>query len=384
MAFDDEATATDPRLRHARLATLLGLGAGLAGGLVAPVIDLLAERRPLWIVLGTLGLLGFACTQAGALYAALTPWLGDAARRRLLVGYAVAAVLSVPLVAPIAGDTGETWAWLGGVIAGSAILVVGRRMAFVVAVAALATSVAIATWLGDEPVRYAVITGVIGLSVAGWNGLPVWLWSLVFEAQQGRHAQARLAVTEERLRVARDVHDLLGHNLSVIALKSELASRLAPTDPERAGAEAAEVRQLAASALTEMREVIHGYRSVDLPGQLVAVQRVLRSSGVKCTVSLPVGEISADVGAQLAPVLREASTNVLRHSRANWCSIEIERDGEEVRMRIRNDGAVGGEPDRHSYGLRGLSERLAATGGRLRTHRDDGVFVLDATVREAV
>jgi len=206
----------------------------------------------------------------------------------------------------------------------------------------------------------------LGLTVAGMCALPAWLWDLLVQAQ------ARLAATEERLRFARDVHDLLGHNLSVIALKAELAARLAPVDAERAGVQAAEVQRLATSALAEMRETVHGYRAVDLRDQLTAVEQVLRSSGVHCTVTHPTGELPPEIATQLAPVLREASTNVLRHSRAGWCTIEISRQGNEVRMVVANDGSGGTRPDRYSFGLRGLADRLADAGG---------VFTLEATVQ---
>jgi two-component system, NarL family, sensor histidine kinase DesK len=107
---------------------------------------------------------------------------------------------------------------------------------------------------------------------------------------------------------------------------------------------------------------------------------VLRSCGVPCTVVPPAGELSAEVATQLAAVLREASTNVLRHSRASWCRIEIGQYGNEVRMTVTNDGATGTGTDRNSYGLRGLAERLTAAGGAIRTRNDDGVFTLEATL----
>ncbi|MGH3778465.1 MAG: sensor histidine kinase [Pseudonocardiaceae bacterium] len=228
-------------------------------------------------------------------------------------------------------------------------------------VATLAVAVGVAWWTGGSVGKYALITVSIGLSVAAMSGLPAWLWDLLAQAQAGRAAQARLATTQERLRFARDVHDLLGHNLSVIALKAELATRLAPVDAERAAGEAAEVQRLAASALAEMREAVHGYRAVDLREQLTAVAQVLRSSGVRCTVTQPSGELPPEIATQLAPVPREASTNVLRHSKAGWCTIEIIRSGNEVRMIVANDGAT----------------------GALHTRNENGVFTLEATVPAA-
>ncbi|MGH3545535.1 MAG: sensor histidine kinase [Mycobacteriales bacterium] len=318
--------------------------------------------------------------QAGALYGVVTPWLTEATRRRLLAGFAAAAVLSVPLVGPVGADEWETWAWLGGSIVGSAPLLVRRRAAALVTVVTLAVAVSVAWWTGGSVADHVLITVSVGLMVAAMSGLPAWLWDLLAQAQAGRAAQARLATTQERLRFARDVHDLLGHNLSVIALKAELAARLAPVDAERAAGEAAEVQRLAASVLAEMREAVHGYRAVDLREQLTAVAQVLRSSGVRCTVTHPAGELPSEIASQLALVLREASTNVLRHSKAGWCTIKIIRQGSEVRMIVANDGTSGAGPDRYSFGLRGLGDRLAEAGGALHTRDENGVFTLEATV----
>jgi signal transduction histidine kinase len=255
-----------------------------------------------------------------------------------------------------------------------------RAPAALAAVATLAVAVGVAWWTGGSIGEYAVITVGVGLTVAAMGGLPVWLWDLLAQAQAGRAAQARLVATEERLRFARDVHDLLGHSLSVIALKAELAARLAPIDTERSAQEATDVQRLAGSALAEVRQAVHGYRAIDLPDQLTAIAQVLRSSGVRCTVTPPSADLPDEIATQLASVLREASTNVLRHSKATWCTIDVTHDGEKVRMTVINDGAAGGDGDRHSFGLRGLAERLAEGGGTLRTREESGVFTLDATV----
>ncbi|GAB3070061.1 sensor histidine kinase [Micromonospora schwarzwaldensis] len=220
----------------------------------------------------------------------------------------------------------------------------------------------------------------MGAGIAGLTWVQVWFWDLLVEARQGQAAGARLAAAEERLRFARDVHDLLGHDLTVIALKAELAERLAPVDAARAGREAAEARRLAASALTRVRAAVHGYRAVDLAEQAVAVGEVLRSSGVRCTVVPPDADLPGPLAADLAAVVREAGTNVLRHSRAGWCRIEIVRADRLVTVTVRNDGVLGAGPDRLSGGLRGLADRLAPAGGRVRASAENGVFSLVATV----
>ncbi|TWF74276.1 two-component system sensor histidine kinase DesK [Pseudonocardia hierapolitana] len=375
-------TPRDPRLGRARVAVLGSLVVSVASTVIWPGIGALRfEARPLWQVLGSAGILAVAITQAAALYAAATPGLAERTRRRYVVAFLVAVLASVPLVAPVATEGPEgwdTWAWLGAAVVGSVPLLMGTGPAVGVAVLATALSAATGAATGGSAATFAVITAGVGLSLLAIHGLPVVLWHLVLEARDGREAQARLAITEERLRFARDVHDLLGHHLSVIALKAELAQRLAVTDPERAGREAGEVRELAAGALAEMREVVHGYRAVDLAAQLDAVARVLGSSGVRCTVVGSPGPLPETIATGLAATVREAGTNVLRHSRAKWCRIDLVRTVDDVRLTVANDGAGDARPDTYSSGLQGLSDRLARSGGRLRTTVVDGVFTLDA------
>ncbi len=365
------------RLHRARVLTLVTLATNAATGLVMPAVGLWREPDPWWVALGALGILGFAAAHAVALYGVATPWLTDAARRRSRRVFGVAAVASVPLAGPVGGGW-PTWAWLGASVVGAAFVLAGRRLAVAAAGAAIAVAVGVAWWTGGSPRDHALITGGVGLGIAAVNALQVWFWDLLVQVDRGRAAQARLAATEERLRFARDVHDLLGHNLTVIALKAELASRL--TDAGQARREAAQVQRLAAAALAELREVVHGYRAVDLREQLAAVEQILVSSGVRCAVTAPAGELPPAVAAPLAAVLREAGTNLLRHSRAAWCTIDVARDGDEVRMTVVNDGALGGPADRHSTGLLGLAERLGESGGTLRTESRDGVYTLTAVV----
>ena len=380
----DAPPAPDLRLGRARAAVLGSLAVSVASTVTWPGIAVLRfEARPLWQVLGTVGILAVAGAQAAALYVAATPAHAERTRRRYAVAFLVATLASVPLVAPVAtkGEEGwDTWAWLGAAVVGSVPLLMGSVPAVVISVLATVLSAGIGAATGGSAVTFALITAGIGVSLLAIHGLPVVLWHLVLEARDGREARARLAITEERLRFARDVHDLLGHHLSVIALKAELAQRLAPIDAERAGHEAGEVRELAASALAEMREVVHGYRAVDLGAQLDAVARVLGSSGVRCTVTGDAGPLPETVATGLAATVREAGTNVLRHSRARWCTIELVRSADEVRLTVANDGAGDARPDAHSSGLQGLSDRLARSGGRLRTAVADGVFTLDAVL----
>lgn len=373
------STDFDPQLRRARATIVASLAAVLLTSFTLPALGLFYEPAAWRVVLGAVGILLFVTTQTGALYTVMATSLNATVRRRWLWAFAAAAVLSVPLVAPVGDDRWATWAWVGGSIAGSLPLLLRLRPALLMIVVVFGASALVADLSGSSVGKYLLITASVGLTIAAMGGLPAWLWTLLVAAQQGRDAQGKLAAIEERLRFARDVHDLLGHSLSVIALKAELAERLAAGDPARASKEAAEVRRLAASALDEVREAVHGYRTVDLRDHATAVAQVLRSSGIRCTVTVPTSQLPGEVARLFVPVLREASTNVLRHSKAQWCTIDIVEDGTKVRMTVSNDGAGAARPDRHSHGLRGLGDRLADAGGTLRTSEEDGVFNLEVT-----
>lgn len=375
-----ERAGGDLRIGRARVATLITVWVAAATGLALAAIGLFREPAGSWVALGAVGLFALAATLAAALYAAVTPWLARATHRRLMAAYAAAAVASLGLVAPVAAGGWQTWAWIGGTIAGTAPVLLGRRPAWIAIAATVLAAVVVAA-LGDGSVPLAaLIVASVGLTVASMCLLPTRLWALLAEAEAGRDAQARLAAADERLRFARDVHDVLGHSLTVIALQGELAARLARVDADRAADAAGEVQKLAQSALTEVRQAVHGYRAVDLRDQLAAIERIMRSSGVRCTVSQPSTALPTEVAGVLAAVAREASTNVLRHSRAEWCTIELTNGDGRVRLVVANDGTRPGAADPRSSGLVGMRERLAAVGGTLDVRQDDGMFTLEATI----
>ncbi|GIJ46282.1 hypothetical protein Val02_31680 [Virgisporangium aliadipatigenens] len=364
-----------PRLRRVRLVTFGVLAVNGTAALLMPAIGLAREPDGARRILGALGIAMFCVAQGYVLHALVTPW---ARRRRPVLALAVASVASLPLVAPL-GGAWPSWSWLAACLVGVIPVLVPRwwGWALVAGVVAVAVPVAPDVWW-----HTVVITGGFGLGVAAVNGLQVWFWDLLVQAEEGRAAQSRLAAAEERLRLARDVHDHLGHRLSVIALKAELAERLAPLDPQRARTEAGEVRALAADALADLRDVVRGYRRVDLAAQLAAIRQVLESSGVRCEVTGG-ADVPEQAGPLLAAVLREATTNLLRHSRATRCAIEVRASPTEVRLTVGNDGASDPRPDPLSSGLRGLADRLADAGGRFSYARAGGVFTVEAVVPAA-
>ena len=184
--------------------------------------------------------------------------------------------------------------------------------------------------------------------VAGSTGIGVlvyglsWLTQTASDLEALRSELARMAVLAERLRVARDVHDLLGLGLSAIALKTDLVARLIGRDDARAAAEIAEIGRICAHARADIRLVTGASRHLPLDAELAAAQEILASAGVAVHADPGTGPRPAAADTVLAPVLREAVTNILRHSAATRCTIEVTATGGALRLRVGNDGP----PDR--------------------------------------
>jgi two-component system, NarL family, sensor histidine kinase DesK len=226
---------------------------------------------------------------------------------------------------------------------------------------------------------FAVGVGVLTCRASAW-GLRI-----MSELDRSRTAHARLSVAEERLRFARDLHDVLGRNLSLIAVQSELAAQLARQGDQDAAGQMLEVRRVAHESLREMRAVVSGYRTADLGTELAGAQDVLRSAGMSCRVTGGAAGLPPDVQAALGWVVREGTTNIIRHSNATACTIELrilDSPGAPrvVTLSMDNDrvhtlAGSGGS------GLLGLGERLAGLGGSITTgHPRNGHFRLEASL----
>ncbi|MEU6076627.1 histidine kinase [Micromonospora sp. NPDC047074] len=370
-----------PGMRQARLCTLASAASGIAVCLLLATLEVFRGPDPLWIALGTVGSLVVAAALGAALYRAVTPGPAAATARWSLTVPGAAALLSLPLVGPAGGTPGLAWSFVGAALVGVAPLLLPVRYAVTPMAAPVLVSAATAWWLGG-PVREAVtVTVVLGLSVAVWNVLHLWFWTFLGQAREGRDALARLAATEERLRFARDVYDLLGNHLAAIVLKAELASRLALVDGEQTRKETAEMRALATAALARMREAVHGYGGADLREQVLSVARVLRAADVRCTVTQPDRDLPPTLTGPLGSVLREVSAHVLRHGEARWCTIEVTRTSGGARLTVVSEDSSNGAPETDDTMLPGLADRLRDTGGTLRTLRADGTFTVQATLR---
>src|SRR5664279_782796 len=195
---------------------------------------------------------------------------------------------------------------------------------------------------------------------------------IMSELDRSRTAHARLAVAEERLRFARDLHDVLGRNLSLIAVQSELAAQLARRGDQDAAGQMLQVRQVAHESLREMRAVVSGYRTADLGTELAGAQEVLRSAGMSCRVIGDPAGLPPDVQAALGWVVREGTTNIIRHSDATACTIELHIQDSPgapraMTLTMDNDRVHTLDAGSGGSGLLGLGERLAALGGSITT-----------------
>jgi two-component system, NarL family, sensor histidine kinase DesK len=207
------------------------------------------------------------------------------------------------------------------------------------------------------------------------------------QLEASRDDAARLAVAEERLRFARDLHDSLGHSLSVVVLKSELSNRIIDEDPERARTEIADVERVARNLMHDVRSVVTGYRQLTLTRELASARKILSAAGISCTIEKHPELLPPEIDSVLAWGVREGITNVIRHSEASHCAIRVIQENGTVRLEIIDDGQTTGKFPIFGHsgnGLAGLTERVNRAGGWLAANaRPDGGFrlVLEAPTR---
>ncbi len=291
----------------------------------------LQDRRRLWIVLGLCGL--------GAL---TTRYNGGA-----LVFFVYAAAF-------VGGVTRrpEAWWWIGGVVAA-------------------AVAVVLSAWSNAWPfaggvVLFTVLIGYVNVRSAEADRLEAAM-------RLAKEDVARLAVREERHRIASDLHDVLGHSLSVIALKADLAARMSERDAAAAHTEMLEIARVAREALATTRSVVTGIQTLDLGEELLRTRAVLGSAGVDVALEADAAEVPHDVGHVLSLVLREAVTNIVRHARASDARIQLRRTDDRVELRIWSGGAVSSITE--GNGIAGMRARVRASGGDCDVRAGDGVLV---------
>ncbi|WP_097235594.1 sensor histidine kinase [Streptomyces sp. 1331.2] len=273
------------------------------------------------------------------------------------------------------------WGAMAGFLAGSLLLLLPPRLGWPL-YGAVGLSMLVPPALDDRSLLDSLYlsqsTLLTGLVVYGLSRLT----ALVRQLHETQNELARLAVIQERLRISRNLHDLLGYSLSAITLKSELIHRLVLIQPQRAKTEVEDVLALSRQSLADVRRVSRGLREMSLESELSSVAGVLEATDVELTTTVRLGELGPQVNTVLAAVLREAVTNLLRHSRAGRCSIEAVQSGDRVRLTVTNDGVDPGYRDASQHsgaGLENLRMRVHSVSGWLTVaHLSDGTFQLTA------
>jgi two-component system, NarL family, sensor histidine kinase DesK len=297
--------------------------------------------------------------------------------------------LAIALVGLASGFTGFAWGLVAAVLLGD---VVGGLPARWIAVWVVTASV-LTFWPGYLisaampypeswiPWFLAGISAFYVLSIWTIDVERLWWLKAVTDTDDARRAAAELATARERLRLADDLHDILGHALEVVAFKSELAARLQTVDAERARAEMDQVQRVARESLREVRSLARETRTTDLVSELAGARAVLESAGIALVVHGDPATVGATARNVLGRVLREAMTNLLRHAEPSHCTIEIEVAGGDARLRVVNDGALPPDGAGPGTGLAALERYLEERAGRLDAGRTpEGTFRLDAVL----
>jgi two-component system, NarL family, sensor histidine kinase DesK len=264
-------------------------------------------------------------------------------------------LLSCLLFVPVGVSAAWTWV-LVLVVAAFTWSSQTAGIVFVVAVTALAIGLAAALGWPDSITAVPFITGSIGVLMVAFSHQI----RQTVQLKAANEQIARLAVDEERARFARDLHDSLGHSLTVVTVKSELAGKLVSRDPEAAEREIADVETLARQALADLRAAVGGFRGVTLEGELSTARAALAAGGVALEVPTPATVVRPELRPVFAWAVREGVTNVLRHAAATTCTITLTRTS----LRIRDDGTAV-PPSGSGSGLRGIEERAAVVGARV-------------------
>lgn len=310
--------------------------------------------------------LRWACLAPGLAFLALWSATPAGPIGYVLVPWITASLLAVPLASR------ERTRWL--VMSGVAIVAV--RLA-----AGTLTGLPLDRALGAGPARAGVVSILVFAVLAPSLVLfQVWLWDLMVRVRDSGQAEAELVRVRERLRFAADLHDVQGHHLQVLALKTELAERQLDHDVEAARTTLREAQAVAREALTQTRDLAHGYRAVSLREEATNAAAILEAAGANCRLDLP-----EDIDHPLfASLLREATTNVLRHSSAQHVEVAAAH-GADVTLRITNDRPAPAQASGDGSGIPGLRDRFAAAGGHIDVEHDVDHFSIAGTLpREVV
>jgi two-component system sensor histidine kinase DesK len=328
------------------------------GFILAPILDALTDTGPAlghWLSLA--GAVAFSASYVWLVFS----WIDEEARRR---SYMVSAFQLALAIALVVGDR-PSWGYLFSYCAACVAMVAPSPYGFPAVMAYTAVSVAV-TALGGASAGIAFGYGASTVGVGLLLTLMRDLRMRNLELTEARAELARTAVAAERERFARDLHDLLGHSLSVIAIKAELAGRLLPLRPADAAAEIGDVEQVARQALGEVRDAVSGYHQPTLAGEMEGARVALSAAGIIAELERTSVKLDPDVEAVLAWAVREGATNVIRHSGASRCQVRVHAGLADAAVEVVDDGS-GPTPavNDPGHGLAGLTERAESLRGRM-------------------
>ncbi|HIT75338.1 MAG TPA: hypothetical protein IAA98_07125 [Candidatus Avipropionibacterium avicola] len=374
-------------VRVVPVSPLLGAAAAAAAAVGDGRVEL-TWRDAVGLVVWTVGLLGVDVWTRWALRR-LAGEVASLRDRRRRLAASVVTVVSVVVLPLIVGAEGWWPVAIGCVVlvqVGAWVMVLRLWQAALVAgaatVVAMVAAVTVLGWTEQGGMWVGGLLVAVPILVLSW-WFSAWHLRVLHELREARDLAARAAVSDERARISRDLHDVFGQTLAAIAVKSELAAELA----SRGGGEAAaeemrEVHRIADRAGAKVREVVRGASRVDLTGEIDGARSLLSAAQVDCRVS---GDETVPAGTDvLAWVLRESVTNILRHSGATRAEIELTTTPTEVRLRVANDGVPETTPDdplaASSGGLAAMVERVGAVGGSISVNNEAGWFAVEAQV----
>ncbi|WP_190023220.1 sensor histidine kinase [Streptomyces hiroshimensis] len=330
--------------------------------MAAPVEDVLGDHHTLTgDVLGGLGLVAFVAGYLGLVFRHTSRPL----ERGRVLG-ALAALMSLATVLTL--TLGGAWLVLFVYVCVATGAVLPTKLSRIVIPLATGVLAGLGAMTPGAPEYLAAL--IIPALLGGFAMVGVRQMAMTARAlREARATVAHLAANEERLRLARDLHDLLGHSLSLITLKSELAGRMLPGRPEQAAQQVADIERVSRQALVDVREAVSGFRRPTLEAELAGARTALAAAGIAADLARAATghpDLPPDEEGALAWALREAVTNVVRHSAAQRCEITLTEEGDELCLTVSDNGRgpQGGPP---GNGLTGLCERLALADGRLET-----------------
>lgn len=326
--------------------------------LIQPVQSAWTGRDTVDGVLGVTSTVVFAAVYLlNFMHAHRTRSWGEPPRHGVLgvTNYAVLAALAAVCTVTVGQPGSTTWVFL----AVTGMWTFRRRTAWLIAIGLIALDNGLATglegWNFDPGTSFAILLAMAAVTGGTMAAARQRDLSTV------RQENARLAVQDERNRMARDLHDILGHSLTVITVKAELAGRLMDDAPERAKAEVADLERLSRDALADVRRAVEGYREISLAGELARAREALDAAGIHATLPHATDAVPSDLRELFAWVVREGVTNVVRHSGAEHCTIAMSDNG----LSVSDDGRGRADGSTRGNGLMGAQERAVNLGARL-------------------